>query len=63
MLLLWVFKLTEIFLLTYENGTTNWCRLTEMNSKEYLEQHAANLAEKQLSQDDGDEKALQAWDT
>ncbi|CBI36595.3 hypothetical protein VitviT2T_016962 [Vitis vinifera] len=35
-------------------------RLTEMNSKEYLEQHAAMLAEKQLSQDDGDEKALQA---
>ncbi|RVW88373.1 hypothetical protein CK203_040943 [Vitis vinifera] len=34
--------------------------LTEMNSKEYLEQHAAMLAEKQLSQDDGDEKALQA---
>lgn len=34
-----------------------------MNSKEYLEQHAAMLAEKQLSQDDGDEKALQAWDT
>lgn len=34
-----------------------------MNSKEYLEQHAAMLAEKQLSQDDGDEKALQAWGT
>lgn len=31
-----------------------------MNSKEYLEQHATMLAEKQLSQDDGDEKALQA---
>ncbi|XP_028126938.1 AFG1-like ATPase [Camellia sinensis] len=38
-------------------------RLTEMNSREYLEQHAAMLAEKQLSWEDGKEnknKALQA---
>ncbi|KAL7200184.1 hypothetical protein ACSBR2_022313 [Camellia fascicularis] len=37
-------------------------RLTEMNSREYLEQHAAMLAEKQLSWEDGKEnksKALQ----
>ncbi|GAV82329.1 AFG1_ATPase domain-containing protein [Cephalotus follicularis] len=35
-------------------------RLTEMNSKEYLEQHADLLAEKQLSQEIADTDAVQA---
>ncbi|KAK6151532.1 hypothetical protein DH2020_014167 [Rehmannia glutinosa] len=33
-------------------------RLTEMNSREYLEQHAETLAEKQLLRDNGNEKTL-----
>uniref|UniRef100_A0A5B7AWE7 Lactation elevated protein 1 n=1 Tax=Davidia involucrata TaxID=16924 RepID=A0A5B7AWE7_DAVIN len=35
-------------------------RLTEMNSREYLEQHASMLAEKELSQEVGNENVLQA---
>ncbi|KAK6127002.1 hypothetical protein DH2020_039251 [Rehmannia glutinosa] len=35
-------------------------RLTEMNSREYLEQHAETLAEKQLLRDNGNEKTLQS---
>lgn len=35
-------------------------RLTEMNSTEYLDQHTAMLAEKQLSLEDGGENAFQA---
>uniref|UniRef100_A0A6N2M2B7 AAA+ ATPase domain-containing protein n=1 Tax=Salix viminalis TaxID=40686 RepID=A0A6N2M2B7_SALVM len=35
-------------------------RLTEMNSKEYLEQHAATLAEKQLSEEASISNAVQA---
>ncbi|KAG6739806.1 hypothetical protein POTOM_057421 [Populus tomentosa] len=35
-------------------------RLTEMNSKEYLEQHAAMLAEKQLSEEASNANAVQA---
>ncbi|KAF8400455.1 hypothetical protein HHK36_013753 [Tetracentron sinense] len=35
-------------------------RLTEINSREYLEQHTAILAEKELPQEDANEDALQA---
>lgn len=34
------------------------CRLTEINSKEYLEQHAAMLAGKQLEQGAAAENAM-----
>ncbi|CAK7338112.1 unnamed protein product [Dovyalis caffra] len=41
-------------------GTMHIHRLTEMNSREYLEQHAATLAEQQLSQEASNANVVQA---
>lgn len=37
------------------------CRLTEMNSKEYLEHHAAALEVNNSHEDVNEDKTVQAW--
>lgn len=50
---LFVERIVTVFFFTAECQSTKCCRLTEMNSKEYLEHHAAVLAEKRLSPESG----------